>query len=203
MAATTRLAVWIAISTVVHLFMALSINLRVASRLAGPEPLLVEIQRAVQPELDAEITVPGSSDHAGIAAAATPPAETLPQAQSLNSAAAREAAVQLDLPLDKYFTAREVDVRASQINEVVLIYPQRAYELRLKGKVVLRIFINENGGTDMISVLAAMPPGVFEEVALTAARELEFSPAIKNGRHVKSQKTIEVVFDPYERINIP
>ena len=203
MAATTRLAVWIAISTVVHLFMALSINLRVASRLAGPEPLLVEIQRAVQPEVDAEITVPGSSGHAGIAAAATPPAETRPQAQSLNSAAARKAAVQLDLPLDKYFTAREVDVRASQINEVVLIYPQRAYEMRLQGKVVLRIFINENGGTDMISVLAAMPPGVFEEVVLTAARELEFSPAIKNGRNVKSQKTIEVVFDPYERINIP
>jgi protein TonB len=75
--------------------------------------------------------------------------------------------------------------------------------MRIAGKVALRIFINEQGGIDMISIMAAAPPGVFDEAALTATQALQFTPALKNGREVKSQKTIEVVFNPYERIAIP
>jgi hypothetical protein len=49
-------------------------------------------------------------------------------------------------------------------------------------------------------VLEATPPGVFEEAALTATQALQFRPARKYGRNVKSQKTIEVTFDPYESV---
>ena len=111
--------------------------------------------------------------------------------------------VQLDFPFDRYFAAKELDVRASQINDVQLIYPKQAYEMRIAGKVKLRIFINEQGGIDMTSILEATPPGVFEEAAFAAAQALQFTPALKNGREVKSQKTIEVVFNPYERISMP
>ena len=92
---------------------------------------------------------------------------------------------------------------APQINEVQLIYPKQAYEMRIAGKVKLRIFINEHGSIDMTAILEATPPGVFEEAAFTATQALQFSPALKNGREVKSQKTIEVVFNPYERIAMP
>jgi protein TonB len=68
---------------------------------------------------------------------------------------------------------------------------------------VLRIFINDQGTIDDVSVLESTPPGVFEEAALTATLALQFKPAIRNGRSVKSYKTIEVVFDPYESIHIP
>jgi outer membrane biosynthesis protein TonB len=44
---------------------------------------------------------------------------------------------------------------------------------------------------------------VFEDAALEAVRALKFLPAIKNGLPVKNRKTIEVNFDPYEKINTP
>lgn len=200
---TSRLAVWIGISAAVHLLAVLNMTPRVAHHFAWPAALQVEIRNAAKPDGDYEITVPGSSAWNGIAAPAVPRIETRPEARPSNPAGAQNAAVQLDLPPDQYFTAREVDVRASQINEVTLVYPQRAYEMRLGGKVMLRIFINKQGGIDSISVLAATPPGVFEEATLTATRALQFSPALKNGRQVKSQMTIEVVFNPYESINTP
>lgn len=174
-----------------------------AGEAAWPPPLQVEIERAASPETRTEIAVPGLSDHAGVAAPVQLSAETRPQEEPSHAPATHKAAVQFDLPFDRYFTARELDVRANQINEVLLVYPKQAYEMRIGGKVTLRIFINEKGGIDMISMLAATPPGVFEETALAATQALQFSPALKNGRQVKSQKIIEVVFNPYETINIP
>ncbi len=200
---TTRIAVGITISAAAHLLVAVSLSPRVAGEAAWPSPLQVEIVRAAPPETRTEIAVPGLSDHAGTAAPVQLPAETRSQEEPSHAPAARKAAVQFDLPFDRYFTARELDVRAARINEVQLVYPKQAYAMRISGKVILRIFINEKGGIDMISMLAATPPGVFEETALTTAQALQFSPALKNGRQVKSQKTIEVAFDPYESINIP
>jgi TonB family protein len=104
---------------------------------------------------------------------------------------------------DQYYTSREVDVRAEPLNEIPLVYPQLAYQRRIKGRVTLQIFLNERGGIDQLSVVSAEPQGVFEEAALAATRALQFSAAMKGGRHVKSQKTVEVVFDPYESIHIP
>lgn len=199
----TRIAVGIAISAAAHLLVVVSLGPRVAREAAWPSPLQVEIMRAAPPETSTEIAIPGLSDHGGAAAPAQLAAETRSQENPSHALAAREAAVQFDLPLDRYLTARELDVRAAPINVVQLVYPKQAYEMRIRGKVILRIFINEKGGIDRISMLAATPPGVFEETALTAAQALQFSPALKNGRQVKSQKTIEVAFDPYENINIP
>ena len=67
----------------------------------------------------------------------------------------------------------------------------------------LNIYISEDGAIDRVEVVEAAPPGIFEEAALTATNALRFSPATKWGRPVKSRKTIEVVFDPYEKINVP
>lgn len=100
------------------------------------------------------------------------------------------------LPIENYFQASELDVRAEPINEVLLRYPWLEYKRRMPGVVRFRLFINEQGGLDKVNLIDATPPGHFEEAALDAVRKLEFSPARKYGRPVKSQKTIEVVFDP-------
>lgn len=126
------------------------------------------------------------------------------QPPSARTEAFSEPLVEAPLPqLDRYYRSDEVDVRAAPLTEVALIYPKRAYEMRLSGKVTLRMLINKTGDVDKVDVLDATPQGVFEEAALTAAGAMKFSPALKNGRPVKNQKIIEVVFDPYESINIP
>jgi TonB family protein len=102
-----------------------------------------------------------------------------------------------------YSDARQLDVRAEPLNDVPLVYPQRAYQWRMKGRVLLQLLINDLGRVDKISVLESEPSGVFEGAALEAAWATVFSPALKGGRPVRSKKTIEVNFDPYESIHIP
>ena len=97
---------------------------------------------------------------------------------------------------DPYFTAREVDTPAVARERPPLIYPENPFLWKLRGTVRLRVFINEHGTVDRAQVLYAHPPGEFEEAALEAAGRLVYDAAIKNGRPVKSQKVIEVSFNP-------
>ena len=60
------------------------------------------------------------------------------------------------------------------------------------------MFISEHGAVDGAEVVLAKPAGEFEEAALDAIRRMTYEPAVKNGRPVKSQKLIEVTFDPLE-----
>ncbi|HEX6005732.1 MAG TPA: TonB family protein, partial [Burkholderiales bacterium] len=131
----------------------------------------------------------------------TEPARTAePQPPSLTTHAPSEEAV---VPISRYFTMRELDVRPRQINDVDLIYPRRAYEMRTRGKVALQIFISDEGKVDEVNIIEATPPGIFEEAALNATLALQFTPGEKNGQRVRSRKTIEIAFDPYQSINIP
>ena len=200
---TLRIAAWITISATVHVLITLGLSPRVTAKMAWPSPLHIEVSLAPPTADPHEISGIVSSDDA-VRVAAKPQDSDMLAAEKRSHAPASDAGmVQFEFPFDRYFSAKELDVRASQINEVQLIYPKQAYEMRIAGKATLRIFINEQGSIDMISILQATPPGVFDEAAFTAAQALQFSPALKNGREVKSQKTIEVVFNPYERIAMP
>jgi TonB family protein len=99
---------------------------------------------------------------------------------------------------DRYFTSRELDVPAVAREKAPLVYPEDPFMWKLSGKVRLRVFINEQGTVDRAVVVHAEPAGDFEEAALAAVRRLVYEPAIKGGRAVKSQKLIEVTFDPKE-----
>lgn len=198
-----RLLIGLALSIAAHLLLILSFGPAswhyMPSRDAPPQPLEVELRREAPPAPAAELAIPQPSDHH----ATLPVAAALPAVPRQAPAPREDAPPKLNLPLDRYYTVREVDVRASQLNEVMLVYPKLAYQMRIRGEVTLRIFINERGTIDTISILSATPPGVFEAAALTATRALRFSPAIKDGRSVKSQITIAVTFDPYTSIGVP
>jgi protein TonB len=195
-----RLAIGILASALVHL--ALLVGFAPATpRFTQPTPLQVEIRRAPDAEPSGEIAIPQPSELAGPPAELAPPREPAPQPAP--TAAGPEALIEASLPLDRYYGPREVDVRAEPLNEVDLVYPQVAYQNRTRGRVRLNIFINQDGAIDRVEVVEAIPPGIFEEAALTATNALRFSPATKWGRPVKSRKAIEVVFDPYESINTP
>jgi TonB family protein len=100
---------------------------------------------------------------------------------------------------ERYLTSREVDQPARPRGTVPLIYPENPLIWKLHGVVRLRLLISELGAVDGAEVVNAEPPGEFEEAALDAARRMRYDPAVKNGRPVKSQKLIEVTFDPHER----
>jgi TonB family protein len=186
------LAAGLAISVAVHLLAVASVR-PTSSTLSPPGPFRVTIvhERDASDSRVASEATEQASPQPAERAAALRPTGAVPEAQGIG------------LPIDRYYTSRELDVRAEPLNQPPLVYPQQAYQTRTRGKVTLRVLINERGGVDDVTVLQAEPRGVFEMAALDAAQALAFSPAALGGRHVKSQKTLEVVFDPYESIATP
>jgi TonB family protein len=200
--ASYRLLVGLALSALAHFLLIAGVRPMVAAY-APARPIEVQI-RHVAPEPDALFAIPAESGVPAPAAAAPAPAETRTiEPPRPGAAPVPVTGPDLKFNPDQYYTSRELDVRAEPLNDVPLVYPQLAYQRRIKGKVTLQIFINERGGIDQLLVLDAEPHGVFEGAALAATEALQFSAAMKNGRRVKSQKIIEVAFDPYESIHIP
>lgn len=116
-----------------------------------------------------------------------------PDGRSRNNALLPEIATK-----ERYLLPSEVDIRAQPVKMPALIYPEKAQRMKIGGLVRLRVYIGKNGKIDAVDVVAANPPGVFEGAALQALLSTSFTPARKNGRAVKSQKLIEIKFDPYE-----
>ena len=199
-----RLAVGVGLSILAHALVILAVR-PMAVAYAPPKPLQVEL-RQLAPLADALLGLqgePGESDSSAPTSLAAPIGPPIAEPPPPNTAAEPVAGPELLISPDSYLSARELDVLAQPVNEVDLVYPQMPYQMRVRGKVMLRILINERGGIDQVSVLDSEPRGTFEEAALTAVWALKFAPAKKGGRSVKSQKTIEVTFNPYESINTP
>ena len=98
--------------------------------------------------------------------------------------------------LDYYYSSREVDEPAKAVGDALLVYPPEALQLRVSGEVKLRLFIDEFGALVRSEVLSADPPGIFEEAALQAVTGMQFSPARKGEQTVRSQRTVQITFDP-------
>ena len=107
----------------------------------------------------------------------------------------RSAQLELDLPLLRnYLSAREVDLRATALDDVPLVGTPSGLGAGQTGKVILLLLINENGGIDSIATLEARPPGMFEAMARSAFASVRYSPALKGGKPVKSQKIVEILY---------
>ena len=98
--------------------------------------------------------------------------------------------------LDYYYSSREVDEPAKAVGDALLTYPREALKLRVSGEVKLRLFIDEFGTLVRSEVVSAEPPGIFEEAALQALTGMRFSPARKGERAVRSQRSVQITFDP-------
>jgi TonB family protein len=124
---------------------------------------------------------------------------TLPSEQNATVAKAEPPAGArgLDIPLpDKWYTAAEVDVRAEPRNPPRLDYPQELAMSGLSAIVKLRIFIDERGTVRKVELAEPGPDRAFDLVAQRAWDDVRFSPALKQGVPVKSQKLLELDFTP-------
>jgi protein TonB len=99
------------------------------------------------------------------------------------------------LPQPHYYLTRELDVRPGIMTRVEPEYPEAAARRFLSGKVVLRLYIEETGAVERVEILAADPPGYFEDSAQRAFSAARFTPGIKDGRAVRVQMTLEVSFE--------
>ena len=102
------------------------------------------------------------------------------------------------MPLaERYYRNSEVDVQAEPLVQGPLILPEQVYLSKLAGTVRARVYIDEHGTVISVDIVHARPVrGMFEEAALEALSQVRYRPAILAGQPVKSQKLIEVKFDP-------
>lgn len=201
-AGVKRLAAWTALSILAHVLVFSVVGGVALVPINAPfhQTLIANIQH-IAPETAGPLTVPDAESEIK----AQPADPSLPQPEKTQQkipdpVTAPEAAIDLPLPLDAYFSADNVDTRAQPSNDVLLFYPLNAYKRKISGVVKVTLLINERGSLDKVIVVGATPPGIFEEAALEAVGKLQFTPALRGGRQVKSRKTIEVVFDPSEHL---
>jgi protein TonB len=94
-----------------------------------------------------------------------------------------------------YYPAKQLDERPQAKRPVNPVYPDAAAVAGVEGEVMLLLLIDETGKVRDVSVVEAKPEGYFEESAMVAFHSAEFTPAIKQGRRVKSRVLIRVQYN--------
>jgi len=74
-----------------------------------------------------------------------------------------------------------------------LTYPEAAKKKKLEGKVLIKIYVHENGSIDATNIIKGIGYGC-DEAAEKAVRECKFSPAKKDGKNVKAQVILPIQF---------
>lgn len=110
----------------------------------------------------------------------------------------RDAAPEGPAAANRYYYRRsELDEPAVALSQAPLLIPEYAYHSRLAGRVRARVFIGADGTVESVAVLEVEPVrGLFERPAVEALRGVRYRPARIGGRPVRSQKVVDVVFDP-------
>lgn len=73
------------------------------------------------------------------------------------------------------------------------VYPPAARAAGIEGQVVIRYDLTAEGAVVNAQVMAAEPPGLFEEAALAAIAQWRFRPALAGGKRVASQGRISTL----------
>lgn len=196
-----RLGGFIAISIALHLAMVAGAGrLDFSARRFGDVPARPDLHATLAPRDSAQVEPAPTSVHSGATETARESApESAPTESPPRPGAAGAFAEETGLALpaaEKWYTARELDVRAEPLTNVQLRYPENLRNEPVIGKVHLRLFIDERGVVRKMQIAASEPGGLFDEAAKQAWEDVRFSPALKNGAPVKSQKLLELIYQP-------
>ncbi|MBG3876796.1 energy transducer TonB, partial [Desulfovibrio oxamicus] len=93
------------------------------------------------------------------------------------------------------YAMHDVDVRPAVRRRVAPEYPDHARRTGTRGRVVLRLLVDERGHALHVSVLEASPDGVFEQCALDAVTRWSFTPGRRDGRPVPTWVHLPLRFD--------
>lgn len=89
----------------------------------------------------------------------------------------------------------EVDRGPSLRARAEPVYPYRARQREVEGRVEVEFVVSQNGRVGDARVVDAQPEGVFEEAALRAVRRWRFTPGRRNGEAVPVRVRINLKFE--------
>ncbi|HEX8843555.1 MAG TPA: energy transducer TonB [Pyrinomonadaceae bacterium] len=98
--------------------------------------------------------------------------------------------------LNRIFNPKEVTQKARILSRPEPQYTEDARKNQVSGTVVLRAVFSSSGQVTNIRTVSGLPYGLTER-AIAAARQIRFSPAMKDGRAVSQYIQIEYNFNLY------
>ncbi|MPZ42788.1 MAG: hypothetical protein GEV05_05145 [Betaproteobacteria bacterium] len=189
-----RLAFALALSAVLHAAVILAIR-------AGPPDIPMAPGMPIEARIEPAEPEPAASALASMQAVAESPAtsfraasQTAPAHEPLVTASASaplgndrasNAAVGAQAPLaadSTYYAITALDRPPAPLTRPDACYPHGA-----TGEVTYELMIDEVGTVNQATVLAVKPVGLFTAAATELCSALKFSPAIKDGRTVRSR----------------
>ena len=97
---------------------------------------------------------------------------------------------------DKIFTGKDVTTKARLLAKPEPQYTEEARKNQVTGTVVLKVVFASNGSVQNIRTVSGLPYGLTER-ASTAARQIKFVPATKDGHQVSMWMQLEYNFNLY------
>lgn len=91
------------------------------------------------------------------------------------------------------YTSKEVDSKAQITEKPEPLYTREARRVGVQGNVILRVLLLGDGKLDRVRVVKRLPFGLTEN-AIRAACEIQFKPAIKDGKPVAQWVALEYGF---------
>lgn len=99
---------------------------------------------------------------------------------------------------ERVFTLKEVDQKPMITSKPPPGYTESARKNQIQGGVKLQAILDRSGSIRQIRVLSGSELGHgLPEKAIAAAREIKFTPAVKDGRPVSVQVTLQYYFSLY------
>ncbi|HZS09728.1 MAG TPA: TonB family protein [Blastocatellia bacterium] len=94
------------------------------------------------------------------------------------------------------YTLDQVDVKPKVLRRMPAKYTDEARAHHVSGIVILNLMVTRDGSVEKVKVIQGLPDGL-DDSAVWAARNTRFSPAIKDGKPVNVQMTIEMSFNVF------
>jgi protein TonB len=103
--------------------------------------------------------------------------------------------ISVDAPRgDFIFNADDLDQPPREVARTHPIYPFKARQRNIEGKVQVKFLVGADGAVSRVEVLSAEPKGVFETSVLQAVPNWRFEPGRLDGRAVPAWVVTEVFF---------
>ena len=209
-AADNRLALALLVSLMLHLLLIFVVQVGAVEQ-GGKPRRVIEARLVPQAASDAsEVLVKAiegsvktqAQDYQPAPEVLPSPAQTTAEETAksgMPAAAASPVLLDAPLPVDAtYYGLKEVDTPPSKLGDP--LYPEQAAKLNIRGKVQVRLLLNENGGVDEATILAVDPPGWgFDKAVLDFLKVGRFKPAMLKGRAVRSTVNYELEFSVEEQ----
>ena len=96
--------------------------------------------------------------------------------------------------LKTLYQSGEVDRQPTAMANPAPFYPPAARRRGITGRVKVRFVVDNQGRVGKIRIIAAEPPGFFEQTVISTLRRWHFRPGMVAGRAVNTEMETTIVF---------